>query len=82
METSTEQSTESPAPRSWPQLSRREAQVATALALGKSSRQVAEMLKISQKTVDTHRGNLLTKLELENNVLLALFAVKHGYVSP
>lgn len=61
-------------------LSEREFQVMCLLAAGASSREAAERLDISVKTVDSHRGNLLKKLGLRNNADLARFALAHGYV--
>lgn len=61
-------------------LSEREFQVMCLLASGASSREAAERLSISVKTVDSHRGNLLKKLGLRNNADLARFALAHGYV--
>jgi DNA-binding NarL/FixJ family response regulator len=50
------------------------------LARGHTNREIAEHLAISIKTVDTHRGHVLKKLNLRNNSELTRFAVKHGYV--
>jgi DNA-binding NarL/FixJ family response regulator len=62
-------------------LSAREQQVMEMLARGLTNREIAQHLEISIKTVDTHRGHVLKKLELRNNAELARFAVKHGYVT-
>lgn len=62
-------------------LSAREQQVMEMLARGMTNREIAELLDISIKTVDTHRGHVLKKLRLRNNSDLTRFAVKHGYVS-
>jgi DNA-binding NarL/FixJ family response regulator len=51
------------------------------LARGLRSREIAEQLALSVKTVDTHRWNVLKKLHLRNNADLTRFAVKHGYVT-
>lgn len=67
---------------SFPELSEREREVATALSLGLKSSEVAEQLGISVKTVDTHRLNLLRKLQCRNNVELARLAIRKGYVAP
>jgi two-component system, NarL family, invasion response regulator UvrY len=61
-------------------LSARELQVMEMLALGHTNREIAQMFAISIKTVDTHRGHVLKKLQLRNNSDLTRFAVKHGYV--
>lgn len=59
-------------------LSSREFQVMEHLALGKTNREIAEMLSISVKTVDTHRGHVLKKLRLRNNSDITRFAIQHG----
>jgi DNA-binding NarL/FixJ family response regulator len=61
-------------------LTARELQVMEMLARGHTNREIAEHLAISIKTVDTHRGHVLKKLNLRNNSELTRFAVKHGYV--
>lgn len=56
-------------------LTRRELQVARGLALGLTNREIATEFGISIKTIDTHRGHILDKLELRNNVELAHAAI-------
>lgn len=63
-------------------LSIREREVFDGLVRGDTNREMAERMSISVKTVDTHRGHILKKLALANNVKLALFAVRHGLVTP
>ncbi len=65
----------------WPDLSQRERQVADMLVTGANNHEVAEELGIAIKTVDTHRGHILKKLKLRNNVELALYAVRRGYIT-
>jgi two-component system, NarL family, invasion response regulator UvrY len=59
-------------------LSPREFQVLGHLASGLTNREIAKMLEISVKTVDTHRGHVLKKLKLRNNSDLTRFALQHG----
>ena len=59
-------------------LSQREFQVLTYLAAGKTNREIAELLSISVKTVDTHRGHVLKKLKLRNNSDITRFAIQNG----
>jgi len=59
-------------------LSPREFQVLGYLASGMTNREIAKMLDISVKTVDTHRGHVLKKLKLRNNSDLTRFAIQHG----
>jgi len=62
----------------WPQgcdlaaLSEREAQVARAVALGKSNKEVAEQLFISERTVKAHLGTIFDKLGVRDRVQLVL----------
>ncbi len=63
------------------QLSGREREVLQLLAEGKTSAEVATILSISPHTVDTHRRNMMTKLDLKNVVELVKFAIRSGLVS-
>ncbi len=60
-------------------LSRREFQVMRFLAGGLTNRQIAGELGISIKTIDTHRGHVLKKLQLRNNSDITRFAIRNGY---
>lgn len=67
----------------WPELSPREIQVAEGLARGLTNSEIATAMgKISVKTIDTHRGHVMKKLGLKNNVQLCLLAVRRGGVKP
>jgi DNA-binding NarL/FixJ family response regulator len=61
-------------------LSNREVQVLRQLALGKTTREIAEAYNISIKTVDTYRFRLLKKLNLRNNAELSRFAIQNRLV--
>jgi two-component system invasion response regulator UvrY len=61
-------------------LSNREIQVLRRLALGRTTREIAEAYNISTKTVDTYRFRLLRKLNLRNNAELLRFAIQNGLV--
>lgn len=61
-------------------LSKREFQVMSYLASGMTNREIAKLLDISVKTVDTHRGHVLKKLKLRNNSDITRFAIQHGYI--
>ena len=63
-------------------LSNREIQVLRSLAVGRTTREIAEGYNISVKTVDTYRGRLLQKLNLRNNAELTRFAIQKGLVEP
>ena len=61
-------------------LSNREIQVLRHLALGKTTREIAEAYNISVKTVDTYRFRLLKKLNLRKNAELSRFAIQNRLV--
>jgi DNA-binding NarL/FixJ family response regulator len=63
-------------------LSKRELEVLCFLAVGMTNREIAQQLGISVKTIDTHRGHVLKKLQLRNNSDLTRFAIRHGFVRP
>jgi len=63
-------------------LSRRELQIATLLAEGKSAPDIAAELHIAPSTVDVHRRNLMRKLELHSVVDLTKYAIRNGLVLP
>jgi two-component system, NarL family, invasion response regulator UvrY len=63
-------------------LSNRELQVLRGLALGRTSREIADSYSISIKTVDTYRSRILKKLNLRNNAELARFALQNHLVEP
>jgi len=63
-------------------LTKREREVAHTLACGLTNREIAKACGISIKTVDTHRLNIMHKLELHNNVALAHFMIRAGLVTP
>jgi DNA-binding NarL/FixJ family response regulator len=59
----------------------REKEVLKLLAEGYQNKEIAGMLCISVKTVEKHRANLITKLDLHNAAALTAFAFEHGLVS-
>ena len=61
-------------------LSERELQVGLMIAQGHKTQHVAEMLNLSPKTVNTYRYRIFEKLGLENDVELALYAVRHRLI--
>lgn len=58
-------------------LTRREKEILLLIGDGFSNKKIAEQLFISENTVKNHIKNLLEKLELENRVQLAVYAIKH-----
>jgi NarL family two-component system response regulator LiaR len=59
-------------------LTEREIDVMRLIAKGYPNRQIAEELLISDRTVSTHVGRILKKLQLENRTQIALFALRKG----
>jgi two-component system, NarL family, response regulator NreC len=59
-------------------LSDREKEVLTLIAKGYSNKEIAEQLVISVKTVETHKGNLMEKLQMKTRPELVEYAVKKG----
>ena len=62
-------------------LSAREREVLQLVAEGRSSAQVAAMIHISVRTVDTHRYNVMQKLGIHSIAGLTKFAIAHGLTS-
>lgn len=60
------------------QLTNREKDVLRELAKGKSNKEIAASLYITEKTVKTHISNIFSKLEVSDRTQAALYAVKHG----
>jgi DNA-binding NarL/FixJ family response regulator len=61
-------------------LTDREKQVLQLLAEGRSNKEVAALLELSLSTVETHRGNLMQKLNLHNTAEIVLYAVRKGII--
>ncbi|MGD8626566.1 MAG: response regulator transcription factor [Anaerolineae bacterium] len=59
-------------------LSPRELEVLQLVAEGKSSAEIADLLALSPKTVDTYRSRLMRKLNLDDLASLVKFAIRHG----
>jgi DNA-binding NarL/FixJ family response regulator len=59
-------------------LSAREREILQLVAEGRSSSQVAKMIHISVRTVDTHRYNVMQKLGIHSIAGLTKFAIAHG----
>jgi DNA-binding NarL/FixJ family response regulator len=62
-------------------LTERERQVLQLLAEGKSNKEVATFLNLSPHTVETHRTNLMQKLNLHNTAEIVLYAVRKGIIT-
>jgi two-component system response regulator NreC len=62
-------------------LTQRERELLQLIAEGKSNKDVANMLNLSLYTVETHRGNIMEKLNLHSVPELILYAVRKGVIS-
>jgi two-component system, NarL family, response regulator NreC len=62
-------------------LTTREREVLQLLAEGKTNKEVATVLDVSPYTVESHRTNLMQKLNLHNTAEIVLYAVRKGLVS-
>ena len=63
-----------------PPLTERELEVIRALAQGKSDRQIARALGISEKTVNNHTSNIYRKLHLFDRTQAVIYAVREGII--
>jgi DNA-binding NarL/FixJ family response regulator len=63
-----------------PELSDRETEVLRLIANGKDNAEIAQDLHISPKTVKNHISNILMKLQIENRIQAAVYAVRRGLV--
>jgi non-specific serine/threonine protein kinase len=59
-------------------LTTREREVAVLISQGKSNREIAEALVLSERTVENHVGNILTKLGFESRAQIAIWTVEKG----
>jgi DNA-binding NarL/FixJ family response regulator len=62
-------------------LTQRERELLQLIAEGKSNKDVANMLNLSLYTVETHRGNIMEKLNLHSVPELILYAVRKGVIA-
>jgi len=63
-----------------PNLTKRETEILQKIADGKTSQEIAEVLFISPRTVDTHRANLIQKLGVKNSAGLVRYAIENQLV--
>ena len=64
-----------------PLLSEREREVLQLLAEGHNTKEIADQLSISAKTVETHRAQIMAKLKLDSIAALTKYAVREGLTS-
>lgn len=63
-----------------PMLSTREIEVLKLIAGGKPNKDIAKILSISIRTVETHRASIMSKLRLKNTANLVNYAIQQGYI--
>lgn len=67
-------------PSAYELLTNREREVLQMLAEGKSTKQIAGILEIGVKTVETHRWRMMKKLEMDNVADLTKYAIRQGLI--
>ncbi len=65
-----------------PALTPRQIEILRLIARGVSTRDIAGGLGLSVKTVDTHRAQIMARLNLHDVPSLVLYAVRQGLISP
>lgn len=63
-------------------LTAREREVVKLIAEAHTNREIAGILHLSEKTVESHRGNVLRKLGMRDRVELVRWAVRRGLIEP
>jgi DNA-binding NarL/FixJ family response regulator len=63
-------------------LTAREVEILRHLALGESSREIAESLVLSTRTVERHISNVYAKIGVSTRVQATAYALMHGLMSP
>ena len=66
---------------SWEILTRREREVIKLIAEGQKTKEIAEHLSLSPKTIEKHRTNLMRKLDLHSVSAVTVYAIQNGLVS-
>jgi DNA-binding NarL/FixJ family response regulator len=65
----------------WHRLSARQREVLQLIAEGRSTREIGEVLHISPKTVETHRAELMRRLDIHEVAGLTRYAIREGLIS-
>jgi DNA-binding NarL/FixJ family response regulator len=63
-------------------LTPRQREILQLIAEGKSSKQIAQILDASVKTIESHRASLMERLDIHDVAGLVRYAIRHGLVSP
>jgi DNA-binding NarL/FixJ family response regulator len=67
-------------PTEWDAITQREREVLKLVAEGYKNKDIAEMLHVSCKTVEKHRSNIMSKLDVHNVAALTTYAIDRGLV--
>lgn len=70
----------SPGPALHERLTRREQQIVCLIASGKTTKEVASVLNVSVKTAETHRANIMRKLDFHSVSQLVVYAVRNNLI--
>jgi DNA-binding NarL/FixJ family response regulator len=65
-----------------PALTPREREIVQLIAEGRTTKEVATTLGVSEKTIEAHRGNILRKLNLHSAVDLVRYAIRNNLIQP
>jgi DNA-binding CsgD family transcriptional regulator len=63
-------------------LTPREREVLQLIAEGKTTKEIAQMLSMSAKTAESHRGRIMEKLGIHNTAGLVRYSIRHGVIQP
>jgi DNA-binding NarL/FixJ family response regulator len=61
-------------------LTPRQIEILRLISRGKSSKEIADLLLISTRTVENHRANIMDRLEMRKNIDLVRYAIRSGYL--
>ena len=64
-----------------PKLTKRETEIFKLLALGQNCKEIAATLSMSDRTVDCHKVNLMTKLKVRRSAHLPILAIQSGLIT-
>jgi len=63
------------------ELTARETEVLKLICKGLTNHEIADQLRVSKRTIDKHRENLLLKTQSKNTANLVVYAIKNGYLT-
>ena len=64
------------------ELTPRELEIVKLIAEAHTNKQIAQILNVAEKTVESHRGNVLAKLGMRDRVELVRYAIRRGLIEP